>query len=146
MTSWGSIKDPNSLLKDFSLPQTDMANRHQSKIYLSLYDSSRRCPGNDKTTSQVLKILYLLFNCQTTPSSILSIRNSAGARAKLGKVVRRVNSQGNDVQRHNPQSNQEREKKLLCYNFQKNLRLVFNRMSQGSLPAREYTKVILFNI
>lgn len=66
-----------------------------------------------KLLSQVLKILYLFFNCQTTPPSILSIGNSAGARAKLGKVVRRVNSQGNDVQRHNPQSNQEREKKSL---------------------------------
>lgn len=49
MTSWGSIKDPNSLLKGFSLLQTDMGSRHQSKKYLSLYNSSRQCPGNDKT-------------------------------------------------------------------------------------------------
>lgn len=97
---------------------------------ICLYDSSRQCPGNKAAFSSSGNSIFQLPNYLTP---ILTIRNSAGARAKLGNVVRRASFPRNDVQRHNWRSHRRERKKNSCYNFQTKLVLVFNRRSQ--VPA-----------
>lgn len=85
---------------------------------ICLFESPRQCPGNKAAFSCSKNSIFQLPNY---PTPILTIRNSAGARAKVGNVVRRMSFPGNDEQSHNSRSHLRERGKKKSYNFQKKL-------------------------
>lgn len=97
-----------------------------------LYESPRQCSGNKAAFSSSENSIFQLPN---NPTPILTIRNSAGARAKVGNVVRRVSFPRNDEQRHNSRSHlREREKKIRLQ-FSKETRVSF--LTEGAKFPRQ---------